>query len=642
MSAAALLALAIATASAETPSAADAVETVLAVEIEARDAERLRAFVALAPGQPLDREAVRRGVELMLATGRFEDVPVELVRDEQGRGVTVVFRPLPAPLLVAVRVEGDRVLSARALTRIARLRRGEPLWPARLERAGRDVALALARRGMPEALVEPGAVRVADGADAVFRIRAGPRVRVGQIAIESTTPLGRLALLPLARPRAGASYRKEQADSAREAMRRRLVRSGRWRASVELRPTYDPGRGIMDLVFHVDAGPQMQVEVRGASVPDELVKRVRGVLREGGASADARAAAGERLETHFRELGYREVVVKTASEPSATAETLVYEVQPGLQALAASVELRGADAALLAGLGTRAGRPILDSKLVEDERALVARLEERGYFEASVETELPDGGGRLPVVFAARPGPRASVRSVEVVAPELPTSRDDEGPQELAVRAGQPYRLAEVGRSRDTLASAWRRAGYLDVSVRSELATSPARDEVGIRFVVEPGARSLVDHLVLAGLVRTRPAVVERELVLREGEPFSFERALESQRRLSSLGIFERVAISDLEPGRERRAVVVSVDEAPRTTVSWGVGYSEQDRLRGSVELTRRNLGGLGRSASVFARGSFRGSRLLAQLPRALAVREAPRFLRDRLLGGGGPQPLRL
>ena len=48
--------------------------------------------------------------------------------------------------------------------------------------------------------------------------------------------------------------------------------------------------------------------------------------------------------------------------------------------------------------------------------------------------------------------------------------------------------------------------------------------------------------------------------------------------------------------------------------MSWGVGYSEQDRLRGSVELTRRNLGGLGRTASVFARGSFRGSRFLLNL----------------------------
>jgi outer membrane protein insertion porin family len=591
--------------------AASSNETVLAVEVEARQAQRLRAFVALTPGQPLDREAVRRAVELMFATGRFEDVPVELVRDEQGRGVTVVFRPLPAPLLAAVRVEGDRVLSAGALARIARLRPGEPLWRSRLERAARDVGLALARRGMPEALVDADAVRVADGADAVFRVHAGPRVTVGRADVEADSPVDTAALRQLARPRAGAIYRKEQADAAAEAMRRQLVRAGRWRAAVELRPTYDPGRGIMDLVFHLHPGPQMKVEVRGTPGRGERLASIRDLLRESGVSADALAAASEQLETRLRALGYREVVVKLVSEAHESSETLVYQVEPGPRAIAASVELRGADPSLLAGLRTRAGRPIVDAALDEDVRALVARLSERGHFEAAFETELPEGGGNLAVVFVARPGPSAVVRSVAVEGPAPPTERD-ERPPELAVRAGLPYRLAEVARSRDALASAWRRVGYLEVKVRPEISLSPAQDEASIRFVVEPGARNVVDHLVLAGLQRTRPEVVEREMVLRVGEPFSFERVLESQRRLSSLGIFERVSISELDPGREPRAVVVSVQEAPRTTVSWGLGYSEQDRVRGSVELTRRNLWGLGRSASLFARGSFRGSRLLA------------------------------
>ena len=151
--------------------------------------------------------------------------------------------------------------------------------------------------------------------------------------------------------------------------------------------------------------------------------------------------------------------------------------------------------------------------------------------------------------------------------------------------------------------------------MRPEVTLSEARDAVSVRLVVEPGERTVVEHLVLSGLGRTRPTTVEREVALRAGEPFSFERVLDSQRRLSSLGIFERVTIAELDPGRARqRDVVVSLQEAPRTTVSWGVGYSEQDKLRGSVEVTRRNLGGLGRTASVFARGSFRGSRLLANL----------------------------
>ena len=191
-----------------------------------------------------------------------------------------------------------------------------------------------------------------------------------------------------------------------------------------------------------------------------------------------------------------------------------------------------------------------------------------------------------------------------------------------------------MARSRDTLLAAWRRAGYLDARVRPEVAFSEARDEARVSLVVEPGPRTIVEHVVLSGLGRTQPAAVEREMVLRPGEPFSFERVLESQRRLSGLGIFERVSIAELDPERERRRdVVVSVQEAPRTSWSWGVGWSEQDRLRGSVELTRRNLGGLGRTASVFARGSFRGQPLPPQPARAVALRPQARLVPDRASG---------
>jgi outer membrane protein insertion porin family len=613
----AFLALALA-ASAEAPRlvpSAPAGEIVRSVRVEAPQKERLEAFVDLVPGRPLDREAVRRAVELMFATGRFEDVRVEIVRRAGEDGVDVVFRPLPAPLLVAVRVEGDRVLSPGSARGIARLRAGEPLWPARLERAGRDVALALARRGHLEALVEPGVARVPGGADAVFRIHAGPRVRVGHSTVEGAEETRALVLEELARPRAGEVFRREKAEAARDAMRRRLAGAGRWKAAVELRETYDPGQGTMDLVFHVVPGPRMSLEARGALLPRKVLSAVRDVVREGGATSDSLEAGAERIEAHLRAQGHREANVRATTETRGESETVVYELRPGARASVSTVELRDADPLLLAGLRTQPGRALDDVALEEDARVLASRLRERGHFEATVEPEVPEGGGQLAVVFVARPGPRAEVRAIEVAGPSLPPSGDGKGPPELALRTGTPYRLSDLARSRDTLVSAWRRAGHLDVRVETEVTLSTAQDEVSVRLVVEPGPRTLVEHLVLAGLDHTRATTVEREILLRPGEPFSFERVLESQRRLSGLGIFERVSIAELDPDRTRRRdVVVSMQEAPRTTWSWGVGWSEQDRLRGSVELTRRNIGGLGRTASVFARASFVGSRFLLNL----------------------------
>ncbi|MGE5125556.1 MAG: outer membrane protein assembly factor [Betaproteobacteria bacterium] len=612
MPAPALLALALA--GAAQPHAADApAEIVRAVRIEAEAPARLAPLVTLSAGRPLDREAVRRAVELIFATGRFEDVRVDLERGAPGSGVTVVFRPRPAPLLRAVRVAGDRVLKPRQIVRIARLRAGEPLWPSRLERAARDVALALVARGHLEALVEPEALPVAGGADALFRIRAGPRVRVGATSVEGLAVPG-VALEPLLRPRRGEIYRKDRAQAAAEAMRRRLADAGHWRAAVTLRETYDPAQATMRLVFHTEPGPRLRLAARGAPLGEKLLAEVRTLVREGGAGSDALEAGAERIESYLRAQGYRDAAARALTEPDAAGEAIVYELAAGARALASTVVLRGADPQLLEGLRTQPGRPIEDAALEEDQRALVTQLEARGHFQARVESDVPEGGGQLPVVFVAQPGPRALVKAFVLEGPPLPGSAEEGGPTELAVRAGQPYRLADVARSRDTLLAAWRRAGYLDARVRTEVELSEAHDEASVRVVVEPGEQTLVDHVVLAGLGHTKDVTVQREMVLRPGQPFSFERVLESQRRLSALGIFERVSITELDPTRERRDVVVSVQEAPPTSVSWGVGYSEQDRLRGSVELARRNLGGLARTASFFARGSFRGSRLLANL----------------------------
>jgi outer membrane protein assembly factor BamA len=175
------LALASALAAAAVPAAA--AEHVQSVRVAAPDQARLQSFVGLAPGSALDPELVRRAVELIFASGRYEDVRVELTRRPGEPGVDVVFRPVPAPLYVATRIEGDGVLSAKAAARAARLRRGEPLWPDRLERAARDVALALTSRGHLEALVEPRVERVAKGALLVLRVRAGPHVRVSSARV---------------------------------------------------------------------------------------------------------------------------------------------------------------------------------------------------------------------------------------------------------------------------------------------------------------------------------------------------------------------------------------------------------------------------------------------------------------------------
>ena len=130
-----------------------------------------------------------------------------------------------------------------------------------------------------------------------------------------------------------------------------------------------------------------------------------------------------------------------------------------------------------------------------------------------------------------------------------------------------------------------------------------------------PDRRTIVDHVVIAG-PRASPArsVVGASWRCGEGEALGLERVLESQRRLGGLGIFERVTHHRDGPRAAAAAQRGGARRRRRRAPPWsyGIGYAEQDLLRGSVEVTRRNLFGMDRSLSAFARGSFRGQPLPA------------------------------
>jgi outer membrane protein insertion porin family len=574
----------------------------------AADVERLSRYVEVEVGEPLRPDVVHHVVELFYATGDYEDVIVEA--QPGPAGLDVVFRPIPAPLLASVLVEGDRVISAGEVARIARLRPRETLWAARLERAARDVAVALAARGYLEAQVTASVRRVPGGADAAFTVKAGPRARVGTARVEA----GGLepALRGRIRPSPGDVFRRERARAAVESMRRKLVGDGYWRAQVDLEESYDPATGRVALLFRAQPGPVTAVEFPGARVGHGLRSSIEDLLRDGGLEADVLEEAMDRLEQGFRLQGYRDVSVSRHAEARGPREVIVYEVHPGAPARIGVVHVE-ADVRDVEWprLESRPGAPLVDSVLAEDARKLARVLEDAGHTAARVETVAPEGGGDVPVVFRIQAGPRTVVSSVKVDASEpLPP----ESPaRELRVRPGAPYRLRDVARDRDALLTAYRDVGYAQAEVTPETTLSEDRSRANVLLRVRSGSRLSVDHVVVAGLEETAEDVVRREITLREGGPLGQQQVIESQRRLGALGLFQRVSVAEIDPESPGpRTILVSAEEAPLTTIAYGIGYSENDLLRGSLEVTRRNLFGMDRTLSAFARLSFRGSRFLA------------------------------
>ena len=145
-----------------------------------------------------------------------------------------------------------------------------------------------------------------------------------------------------------------------------------------------------------------------------------------------------------------------------------------------------------------------------------------------------------------------------------------------------------------------------------------------LTYVVREGPQTRVDHILVAGTARTSPDLVRREITLRPGGPLGYDAIIESQQKLSALGLYRRVRITEAPHGLDdtARDVLVELEEAPATGVSYGGGLEvgrrprigddgiATDRFdiapRGFFEVTRRNLWGKNRSLSALTSVSLR------------------------------------
>jgi outer membrane protein assembly complex protein YaeT len=259
--------------------------------------------------------------------------------------------------------------------------------------------------------------------------------------------------------------------------------------------------------------------------------------------------------------------------------------------------------------------------------ALVRLYRTRGFRWVDIKSSENDAGAdgltaRLRPEIVIVEGPRAALGEVTVAGAKALS--EAEVRRTLQLQVGQPYYEPSIAAARDALQLEYLNLGFSNAQVAMTPVLSADRTRVSLAIAITEGVQTLVDHVIIVGNRRTSDDVIRREVLLQPGAPLGLRDILESRRRLSSLGLFRRIDVRQLEHGpAARRDVLVTVEEAPATTVGYGGGLEAAKVLRagaaggGAVErfelaprgffdIGRRNLGGKNRSVNLFTRVSVR------------------------------------
>lgn len=255
------------------------------------------------------------------------------------------------------------------------------------------------------------------------------------------------------------------------------------------------------------------------------------------------------------------------------------------------------------------GGPFRQDAFERDIAIINALYYDRGYLTVQIHTPrimlTPDKSG-IEVSITINEGPRFKVRQFRIYE-KGPDGREVEpigGRRRLRnmVRAetGQYFNRAELVEDLGAVQTMYRDEGYANVRANPDTRLVEASNEVDVVVAIERGPVVYFDRIEVHGNTKTRDKVIRREMEIVEGQRFSETKLEDSRRRITALGYFERVDLSQ-SPGATPDRVNVQVDvvERPTGTFQVGAGFSSIESFIATAQVQQANLMGNGQNVSL-------------------------------------------
>jgi len=607
------------------------------------------------PGEPFSLDKVNDTVAALKASGKAEDVRVQV--DPEADGVRVLFIEEPAVYFGIFQFPGAERFSYARLVQVAKFQAQAPFNAADVEQDRQAMITFFRQQGYFQANVEAKVkVDSANGlANIVFECQLNRAVKIGELEIagdslEEAAALSHSLQTFMARGRGaairpGRSYHYSTLIKATHYLQVQLGKKGRLGARVTLGGAeYHADTNRADIHFKVQHGPVSTVKIEGAHMWSWTQKALLPFYQ--GVSVDEESVEEGRqaLISYLQSKGYFDARVNAQLKAEANGKTVLYRISKEKKHKVASVEVSGnsklAASELTPHIAVKKDHFLSPGKfsqqfLRSSANNLKAVYQSEGFSSAQVTSSVTNRGGDINVLFHVTEGPRDIVNSLTIQGNDTVTVAQF-APGGLKVAAGQPYSQAHVQADRANIVAYYLQAGYLNSSFR-ETATEVSKDDphhINVVYQIYEGPKVVAESLVTVGRNHTKQRLIDRDVAgIKPGEPLT-----ESQLLLAGSRLYDHTGVFDwaeVDPKRQittqhAEDVMVRVHEAKRNQITYGFGFEVINRggsipsgtvalpnlppiglppnfttsqvtfygPRGTFQYTRNNVGGKGASLS--------------------------------------------
>ena len=240
-------------------------------------------------------------------------------------------------------------------------------------------------------------------------------------------------------------------------------------------------------------------------------------------------------------------------------------------------------------------------KYEEDRLKIVEFYQNEGFRDAEIikdSTYYSEDKSDLYLDIWVEEGPRYSFGDISWEGNKLFGTVELES--NLGFEKGQTYSKKKLDEAiYQNIGSLYYDNGYIySTTTPRETIDKENPKELDIHFLISEGKQARVNEIRIVGNSKTKEKVIRRELRLYPGDTFSRALLERSQRDVWMLNYFANVEPSVKPLDEEKVDLEFKIEEKSTDTANMSAGWSERDRLIGSVGVAMANLFGNGQRLS--------------------------------------------
>ena len=449
----------------------------------------------------------------------------------------------------------------------------------------------------------------------------------------------------------GKPYTPERIQAATKLIKTTLVQQHRLASKVrEDPPQYHEDTNRVDVSFSVDVGPVVTIRTTGArlsSIPftsGREMKRLIPIYSEGTIDRDLVQEGEQNLTDYFQKKGFFDVKVTTDFQRQSDQISLVYKIDRGKKHKVGRISFHGnnqiAAKTLLPAVAIHPSHiwshgSISQKVLKQSVNNLQALYRDKGYEDVKITPLVAEHDPAIDVTFEIAEGEQTLVENIRVTGNHSLAENQLAAPRGFELKPGAPFSSRQMSEDRNRISANYFERGYLNAAVKATVVRHPADPHrVDLTYVIIEGQMVRVSDVVYLGQKHTRLSLIAKTTNLHPETPMEKGRLLAAESRLYDLNIFDWSSVGPRKPITDQadEETLVKVHEAKRNEITYGFGFEVSHRggnipsgtiavpggppvglgnnqiapsqavfasPLGSIDFTRRNMRGLGETASA-------------------------------------------